>query len=182
MFSPESELVVREAEDERWELVRPLVYRGNRESFTVPAGFRTDFASVPRPFWWLVPRYGRFTKAAVLHDYLWQEGALSRCDADGIFRRAMHELGVPFLRRWLMWTAVRWGANRLRPVDCGARQLLLVLAITLTALPLLAGALLVALFLVLFMVLEWLAYGVLLLLPGRLGIQQPVRPTLRWNV
>jgi hypothetical protein len=31
-------------------------------------------------------------------------------EADGIFRRAMRELGVPFLRRWLMWGAVRIGA------------------------------------------------------------------------
>jgi hypothetical protein len=38
------------------------------------------------------------------------EGRISRIDADGIFRQAMRELGVPFLRRWIMWAAVRLGA------------------------------------------------------------------------
>jgi hypothetical protein len=37
-------------------------------------------------------------------------GRISRIDADGIFRQAMRELGVPFLRRWIMWAAVRLGA------------------------------------------------------------------------
>jgi Protein of unknown function (DUF1353) len=37
----------------------------------------------------------------VLHDYLWSvavpASVLTRADADGIFRRAMRELEVPFL-------------------------------------------------------------------------------------
>ena len=65
-------------------------------------------------FVWLLPRYGRYTKAAILHDHLWRvavpAGELSLRDADGILRRALRELGVPFLRRWLMWAAVRYGA------------------------------------------------------------------------
>jgi Protein of unknown function (DUF1353) len=57
----------------------------------------TDFASVPRVFVWFLPRYGRYTKAAILHDYLWREavpaGKLRLAEADVIFRHAMHELG-----------------------------------------------------------------------------------------
>ncbi len=55
---------------------------------------------------WLVPPYGLFTPAAVLHDHLWRvlvpAGGIDPVDADGLFRRAMHELGVPFLIRWFM--------------------------------------------------------------------------------
>jgi hypothetical protein len=80
----------------------------------VPVHKRTDFASVPRAFVWFIPRYGRYTKAAILHDYLCSvavpAGRIGRIDADGIFRQAMRELGVPFLRRWIMWAAVRLGA------------------------------------------------------------------------
>jgi len=107
------DVVVRElaaAGGSRWALIEPLGYQGRDEEFTVPAGFTTDFASVPQALTWLVPRYGRYTKAAILHDYLWQECAQGRfgwADADGILRRAMRELQVPFLRRWLMWGAVR---------------------------------------------------------------------------
>jgi hypothetical protein len=108
----DGDIVVRQLSDERWEVREPVTYQGARERFVVPAGFTTDFASVPRVFAWLLPRYGRYTKAAILHDWLWSEARhrrFSRSDADGIFRRAMRELGVPFLRRWLMWGAVRWG-------------------------------------------------------------------------
>jgi Protein of unknown function (DUF1353) len=113
-FTPESEVRVKELEESDWELLGVLEYKGNRDRFEVPEGMETDFASVPRVFVWFLPRYGRYTKAAILHDYLWREavpaGELTLAQADGIFRRAMWELGVPFLRRWMMWGAVRIGA------------------------------------------------------------------------
>lgn len=113
-FTPESEVRVKELEESDWELLRILEYKGNRDHFEVPEGMKTDFASVPRVFVWFLPRYGRYTKAAILHDYLWRNavrtGELTLAEADGLFRRAMWELGVPFLRRWLMWGAVRIGA------------------------------------------------------------------------
>jgi hypothetical protein len=107
-------LVVRRVTDQRWEVVEPQVYRGARDTFVVPAGFRTDFASVPRVVVWLFPRFGPYTMAAVLHDWLVTDGiasgAVSPRDADGLFRRVLRELGVAPVRRWLMWTGVRWGA------------------------------------------------------------------------
>jgi Protein of unknown function (DUF1353) len=113
-FTPDSEVRVKELEGSDWELLRILEYKGNRDHYEVPEGLETDFASVPRVFVWFLPRYGRYTKAAILHDYLWREavpaGELTLAEADGIFRRAMWELGVPFLRRWMMWGAVRVGA------------------------------------------------------------------------
>ena len=105
---------VRSIGDEEWQLLAQVGYEGKVDSFEVPAGTETDFASVPRVFVWLLPRYGKYTQAAILHDYLWRvavpDGQLTLPEADGIFRRAMRELGVPFLRRWMMWSAVRLGA------------------------------------------------------------------------
>ena len=98
----------------RWTLVESFRYHGKHESFDVPAGMTTDFASVPRVFVWLLPRYGRWTQAAILHDHLWamsRRGEFNKADADGIFNRALRELEVPFLRRWIMWCAVRWAAG-----------------------------------------------------------------------
>jgi hypothetical protein len=120
-FEPGS-LTVRRVDADRWSLVDDLVYRGDRERFVVPAGFRTDFASVPRVVTWLIPRFGAYTLAAILHDWLCSEGirsgVVSPREADGIFRRVMRESGVPVLRRWMMWAGVRWGAltdDRRRP-------------------------------------------------------------------
>src|SRR4051812_30613155 len=112
-FVPGS-LTVSRVDAYGWALVDPLVYQGRWQRFVVPAGFRTDFATVPRVVTWLIPRFGVYTLAAILHDWLCTEGiasgAVTSRDADGIFRRVMRESGVPVLRRWLMWAGVRWGA------------------------------------------------------------------------
>lgn len=109
-------ITVRSRGDDEWTVVGKLVYRGKVDVFVVPDGFRTDFATVPRAVVWLIPRFGRYTLPAVLHDWLCTEGIRSgrvtSRQADGIFRRAMRELGVPVARRWLMWTGVRWAALR----------------------------------------------------------------------
>lgn len=110
----QAKVVVEQVSDNNWLLREAFDYTGKFETFHVPLGQGTDFASVPRVFVWFLPRYGRYTKAAILHDFLWREraskGTLDYVDADGTFRRAMRELGVPFLRRWILWAAVRWGA------------------------------------------------------------------------
>jgi len=112
-FEPGS-LTVRKVDADRWSLVDDLVYQGRWERFVVPAGFRTDFATVPRVVTWLVPRFGAYTLAAILHDWLVSEGlrtgVVTSRQADGIFRRVMRESGVPVLRRWIMWAGVRWSA------------------------------------------------------------------------
>lgn len=107
-------LSVQEHDDCQWLLTAPLHYQGRVDHYTVPSGFLTDFATVPKRLQGIVQATGRWTKAAVLHDWLCTEGI--RCglitsrDADGIFRRVMREEGVGFATRWCMWAAVRWAA------------------------------------------------------------------------
>jgi hypothetical protein len=112
-FEPGDTVDVRQIDDESWKTLRGLLYHGKVDDFPVRPGEPTDFASVPRIFVWFIPRYGRYTPAAILHDHLCRTqvpDSISRLEADGIFRQAMRELGVPFVRRWIMWAAVRWGA------------------------------------------------------------------------
>jgi hypothetical protein len=174
-FRLDSTVDVQQIDDREWRLLSELRYEGNTQAFIVPVGTTTDFASVPRAFVWFLPRYGRYTKAAILHDHLWRvavpAGELSLPDADGIFRRAMRELEVPFLRRWLMWAAVRLGALA-KPggTKRWLRQSWQVSPLLLFALPLvvLPGALIVVALGLMFVV-EWVVY-----LPLRLNrrIQQ----------
>jgi hypothetical protein len=182
-------VLVRQSDEKWWTLAEEVVYQGRDQRFVVPPGTRTDFASVPRPFAWLVPRYGRFTAAAVLHDHLLSvelpAGTVDPVDADGLFRRAMRELGVPFLLRWFMWAAVRWGSLTVAARRGGwHRELARTLLVSVVALPVvLVPALAVLLGLALFAVFEALAYLLLLaarrLRPGRSRKQlNPPRPTI----
>ena len=44
----DGDVVVRQVDAKQWELREPVTYQGAQETFTVPTGFRTDFASIPR--------------------------------------------------------------------------------------------------------------------------------------
>jgi hypothetical protein len=191
-FAPDSTVDVREIDSTNWEVLRALTYHGNIDDFVVPENERTDFASVPRVFAWFLPRYGRYTKAAILHDHLWRvavPNGLSRLDADGIFRQAMRELGVPFLRRWIMWAAVRWGA--LTKPD-GRRdwwkEAWRVLLVSLVALPITLPAVLVIMItLPVFYLVEllvWLPLTITHKLRVRAGKSAKIvnAPALRWKL
>lgn len=97
-----------------WRLLAPFSYLDpDHGLIEVPAGFETDFASVPRwPLTFaLLGQYGH--AAAVLHDRLYSTGQLSRADADRVFLNALRSSGIARWRAWLMWAGVRiGGANR----------------------------------------------------------------------
>ena len=103
-------LVVEKLDDGWWELRESFSYRvGYAEgvTITVPVGFKTDFASIPRLAQPLIGNpAGQFGKAAVIHDYLYQTGIVSKVIADAIFYEAMLVLGVPGWKAKVMWTAV----------------------------------------------------------------------------
>jgi len=107
-----SELIVSPlADGRRWILLRQFSYHVgseySKDVISVPRGFATDFASVPRIFWPLICPYGKQGKAAVIHDYLYQSGERPRKEADDIFREAMGVLGVSSWKKFLMYWAVR---------------------------------------------------------------------------
>lgn len=51
-----------------WEEV---TYTGSQgDSWTIPEGFTTDFASIPAAVSWAIPKLGAYTLAAIVHDLL----------------------------------------------------------------------------------------------------------------
>jgi len=94
-------------------LTRPLVYYiGDKDSsavVTVPEGFRTDLASVPRFARPLFQPDGRHAAAAVVHDWLYCEAKISRRVSDLVFYEACLVLSVTRWRADTMYRAVRVG-------------------------------------------------------------------------
>lgn len=99
-------------DSDRWELLSTLTFEG----VTVPVGFVSDGATIPWPFTYIWPRWGRkYRRPAVLHDYLYKLGragtphplAVKRLHADRAFYRAMRDTRVSLPVRVLFWLAVR---------------------------------------------------------------------------
>ena len=101
---------VRSTKD-KFKLLDALHYETwDEDIISVPEGFITDFASVPRPFQGIFPKSGRYRDAAVVHDFLYKNKGFetySRKDADRIFSQAMADLGVSWWRRATIYRAVR---------------------------------------------------------------------------
>ena len=108
-----------------WELAEDwtLSYKG--EVYTVPAGFKTDGASIPRFLWRVcgtpldVPR----VYAALVHDWLYSGGVpnaarlhdaaysgtpvVTRAEADALYRDLLIALGVSRVKVYTEWGALR---------------------------------------------------------------------------
>jgi hypothetical protein len=94
----------------------------------------TDLASVPFWLWWFVASYGLHTRAALLHDELVEAKRIDRVEADRVFRLALEESKVRWMRRWLMWTAVSLATMALKmPVRFAAFAATLVVLLGLVA-------------------------------------------------
>jgi hypothetical protein len=90
----------------------PFRYDSRIGWITVPAGFLTDGASIPRIFWSIFSPTGSYFEAAVIHDYLYSKASnwyIDRAMADTIFHDAMKEIGVGWLTRRTIHRAVRLG-------------------------------------------------------------------------
>lgn len=93
-----------------WVLLAPLVYYSTllRREITVPVGFYTDFASVPRRSviaWGLFG--GRGMRGAVVHDYLCRMHYLTKRErADKVFLEALLLDKVPAVKARAMYAAV----------------------------------------------------------------------------
>lgn len=124
MFADDDPLRVEYLDGRKWKLVENFTYIHDKEPWgyvDVPAGFLTDFASIPRALWAALPPTGQYGKAAVIHDWLYFSGQIegrdaqlhpiTRGNADAIFREAMDDLGVPRMLRWTIWSAVRAGGS-----------------------------------------------------------------------
>jgi hypothetical protein len=116
-----------------WLVLESFTYyigkEGDGRTITVPAGFLTDGASVPRALWSVIPPWGPWGQAAIVHDYLVEYLSINvnglpvripREYADAIFLEMLIVLGVPELTRKAMFKAVSaytGTLHKLNPTD-----------------------------------------------------------------
>lgn len=101
-------LVLTPSGNDYWELVHKYTRKIGNRTVEVPKGFVCDLASIPRFLWALLPPFGLYTTAAVVHDklccYEAYDGQMSYAEADKIFLKLMLEDGVnPTLANLMYW-------------------------------------------------------------------------------
>lgn len=92
-----SKLILKPLSNGKAILLDDYVYSINGYDIKVFRGFITDGASVPKSLQWLYNPYGKYIKAAVVHDYLYSvynNTGINRTLADKIFKHIMKETGV----------------------------------------------------------------------------------------
>lgn len=80
----------------------------------VPAGFKTDLASIPRPLRAVFNHTGVSVKPAVIHDYLYTDGSvpnLPRKLCDKVFYGCLRAVGMSAWQAWVYYAGVRMGGG-----------------------------------------------------------------------
>jgi len=97
-----------------WELKNPLVYQSDLigNTIVIPAGFKTDFATVPRlPLFYDV--LGNIARAAAtVHDWMYYTQTYPRKTCDQVLSEAMQASGIHRWKGGAFYIAVRlFGAS-----------------------------------------------------------------------
>lgn len=93
-------------------VTQPIAWKPNsnqleHKSVSVPIGFVTDLASIPRIFWAVIKPDDEYTYAAIIHDYLYWDQKVTREEADNILKYAMEDLQVSSIKIAAIYNAVR---------------------------------------------------------------------------
>lgn len=104
-------LCLTEIDDKIFQICdHPLRYQSDIAGLlTVPVGFKTDFASVPRIGIIYAMLGDTAHQPAVVHDWLYYAGITTRKTADDVFLEAMIASGISAWRRWPIYWGVRAG-------------------------------------------------------------------------
>jgi len=118
--TPPSPAVRAFGDNKFWITIEDMVYviGSTNVRIVVPKGFVTDFASIPQPLWSLgLSPYGQYSRAAVIHDYLYWSQGCTRAQSDRLLVIAMKESSVSHFDEFLVYRGVDkggagpWDAN-----------------------------------------------------------------------
>jgi len=97
-----------------WVTVEAIEYviGTTNERIVIPKGFVTDFASIPQPLWSLgLSPHGQYSRAALIHDYLYWAQPCTREQSDRLLVIAMKESKVATFDEFLVYQGVNVGGG-----------------------------------------------------------------------
>lgn len=112
-------LIVEPLDDGEWRLVESFSFitfieprtrkkGGMKFLIKVEAGETTDFASIPRFLWVIMPPYSPdYGKAAVIHDSIYKKALFNKAWADKVFLEALGVLGCGKIKKYIMFIFVK---------------------------------------------------------------------------
>ena len=94
---------------------KEIIFEGVLTTITIPEGFYTDMASVPKALWFWIAPFGKHQEAALIHDYLYAnsglllglERKLTRKESDQLFYEIMKKDGTNKVKAKIM----KWSVN-----------------------------------------------------------------------
>lgn len=93
-----------------WRVQTPFAYLfgsgASEVRIDIPAGFVTDLASVPRLFWNILPPFGVYENAAIVHDWCYANQRYSKSFSDAVLLEGMEVLNVPKWKREVIYQGV----------------------------------------------------------------------------
>ena len=123
--APPNPPVVPDGANANWILQEDMIYEvGNTGvNVVIPAGFVTDYASIPQALWsfGLTPN-GQYSRAAIVHDFLYWSQGCSRSQSDRLLLIAMKESDVRAFDETLVYEGVRVGGQSAWDDDAAQRR------------------------------------------------------------
>lgn len=100
---------------DRFEVAQDVDVEIFGRNFTIPAGYKTDFASVPQFLWGIFPPHGLAAIPSLIHDYMYDNRIFAdelgdenaRRLADVLFLNNMRDCGVPRWQAYIYYHGVR---------------------------------------------------------------------------
>lgn len=95
-------------EKDYWIVKKQFTFQYKNITITVPKGYLTDGATVPRLFWSFIPPWGKYGQACVVHDFLcehYKSLGIKESEINIVFYSAMTQSNVPKHTKILMTVA-----------------------------------------------------------------------------
>lgn len=86
-------------------------FRGKNYEVTIPEGFETNFASIPKKFRNVLSNVSKLDVAYLLHDWLYStlsKDGFTKSDVDIMLRRNLNYLGLGFIDQWSVYYSVKF--------------------------------------------------------------------------